>query len=106
MWFEDRLHLNEEGHRRVAAAVLDVLGSHDSADSHHDSADPWWEVPLPVVAATPRHVALAADAQWVGRHLVPWVGRRLRGVSSGDGRAAKDPVLRHLPGEPAPSSTE
>jgi hypothetical protein len=33
---------------------------------------------------------LAADLQWVREHLLPWVGRRLRGVSSGDGRDPKD----------------
>ena len=37
---------------------------------------------------------LSRDAQWVRRHLLPWVGRRLRGVSSGDGRTPKDVDLR------------
>ena len=30
-----------------------------------------------------------ADVRWVRRYLAPWVGRRLRGVSSGDGLSAK-----------------
>ncbi|MFB7376117.1 hypothetical protein ACFC0A_01760, partial [Kitasatospora purpeofusca] len=31
----------------------------------------------------------AADARWVRTHLGPWIGRRLTGRSSGDGRAPK-----------------
>jgi hypothetical protein len=37
--------------------------------------------------------ALAADAQWAATHLAPWILRRLRGVCSGDGIAAKRPDL-------------
>ena len=34
----------------------------------------------------------------MGKHLAPWVVRRLRGVSSGDGRLAKRPQLEvYLP---------
>jgi len=34
-----------------------------------------------------------SDAVWMGRHMAPWLLRRLRGVSSGDGRSAKRPEL-------------
>jgi hypothetical protein len=30
-----------------------------------------------------------ADVRWVRRYLAPWVGRRLRGASSGDGLSPK-----------------
>jgi hypothetical protein len=33
------------------------------------------------------------DARWVRHHLGPWIGRRLRGVSSGDGLTCKRPEL-------------
>jgi hypothetical protein len=36
---------------------------------------------------------LAGDLVWARRHLAPWVGRRLRGASSGDGMACKRPGL-------------
>jgi hypothetical protein len=39
---------------------------------------------------------LAQELAWVRGFVVPWVGRRLRGRSSGDGRAAKRPQLERL----------
>jgi len=94
LWHVDRLHLNPEGHARVAAAVLETLG----VDDPHLLGGPvgWWREPLPAAGPVARRDAVAADAVWVKDHLVPWVGRRLRGTSSGDGRAAKDAVPRVL----------
>ncbi len=91
LWHEDRLHLAPEGHARVAAAVLETLGVTD-----HDllgGPPGWWREPL--VAGAPRRRAtdLAADVRWVHRHFLPWVGRRLRGVSSGDGVRPKHAEL-------------
>ena len=83
LWHEDRLHLLPEGHARVAAAVLETLGVEDP---HLLGGAPgWWRVALPPGVATTRRADLAADVRWVRRHLLPWLGRRLRGVSSGDG---------------------
>jgi hypothetical protein len=84
LWHEDRLHLAPEGHARVAAAVLDALGVEESD---------WWRDELPGSARATRAAALVADARWVRVHLVPWIGRRIRGVSSGDGIAAKQPAF-------------
>jgi lysophospholipase L1-like esterase len=84
LWHADRLHLAPEGHARVAAAVLDALGLERSD---------WWRDELPGSARATRAAALAADARWVRVHLAPWIGRRIRGVSSGDGIAAKHPAL-------------
>lgn len=95
VWAPDRLHLDTEGHRRVAAAVLEQLGV-----TRRDvlGGEPgWWREPLPTAATAPRLAVLASDLDWARRHLVPWLGRRLRGTSSGDGRTAKDPVLRPVP---------
>jgi lysophospholipase L1-like esterase len=85
-WHTDRLHLNPEGHRRVAAAVLDVL-------DHRTGG--WYRQPLPHARKSKR-AALAQDISWVQGHLAPWVWRRVRGVSSGDGRTAKDTALRRI----------
>ena len=48
-----------------------------------------------------RQVARAAwvaarreDARWAREYLLPWVNRRLRGTSSGDGLLAKRPSLQ------------
>lgn len=95
-WGVDRLHLNELGHARVAANVLACLGVGDPEILGGPPG--WWEVPLPPAAPVSRRDALRADVEWTRVHLVPWVGRRLRGVSSGDGLAAKDPALRPVAG--------
>jgi lysophospholipase L1-like esterase len=94
LWHTDRLHLNADGHRRVAAATLEVLGVDDPELLGGEPG--WWRLPLPPRPPTSRRADLAGDATWVREHLLPWVGRRLRGVSSGDGREPKDTVLRHV----------
>ncbi len=91
LWHEDRLHLAPEGHARVAAAVLESLG----VDDPDLLAGPvgWWREPLPPGPAVRRRSDLVADVRWVRRHLTPWVLRRLRGRSSGDGLSAKQVEL-------------
>lgn len=84
-WSEDRLHLNSRGHARVADAVLEALG----LEVRHD-----WRAPLQPTPPQPWHRARRADLQWARSHLVPWVARRVRGVSSGDGVVAKAPRLQ------------
>lgn len=82
-WSADRIHLNEEGHRLVAAKVLDVLGV--------PGADSWrraWPPRVELDSRTRRR----EDARWVREFLLPWISRRLRGTSSGDGLAPKRPV--------------
>ncbi|WP_330237901.1 SGNH/GDSL hydrolase family protein [Streptomyces sp. NBC_00525] len=78
LWDVDRLHLTAEGHRRVAEAVWQALGLPAESD---------WRAPLPA-AVPPRWAARrAADVRFARQHLLPWIGRRLTGRSSGDGRA-------------------
>ena len=89
LWWTDRLHLNAAGHARVAAAALEYLGVGDPALLGGPAG--WWREPLPPRPPARRRDDLAADAAWVGKHLLPWIGRRLRGVSSGDGLDPKDP---------------
>lgn len=84
LWSADRLHLSAAGHRRVAAHVLTALGV---------EPDPqWWQTP-PVPPTPSWWAARAADLAWVGRHLLPWLKRRLTGRSSGDSVTAKRPTL-------------
>ncbi|MEU7314001.1 SGNH/GDSL hydrolase family protein [Streptomyces sp. NPDC007083] len=84
-WDEDRLHLSPEGHRRVAARCAEVLGHHPSTRS---------DAPWPQAAATPG--SRRADLYWARQYLLPWIGRRLRGESSGDHVQAKRPDLLPL----------
>ncbi len=83
---DDRLHLNPEGHRRVAARVCEVLGVPPEVD---------WRDPWPPVAPTPWVRRREEDLRWAREHLLPWVSRRVHGRSTGDGRPPKRP-------EPAP----
>lgn len=88
LWSIDRLHMNEFGHQRVAAHVLNALGV---------SPDPsWWNAP-PVPPRLSWTAQRAADARWTRDHLLPWVKRRITGRSSGDNVLAKRPELTRLP---------
>jgi lysophospholipase L1-like esterase len=84
MWADDRLHLTAEGHRRVAEAVWQTLGLPAESD---------WAVGLPPAARPAWAARRSADLRFTREHLVPWIGRRLTGRSSGDGRAPKRPHL-------------
>ena len=85
LWCDDRLHANSRGHERLAAAAASELGL--------EWPDERWREQLPHPPARRLPVRLAGDAVWMGRHLSPWVVRRIRGVSSGDGREPKRPEL-------------
>lgn len=95
-WSDDRLHANAAGHARIAAALADALGLPGSDGS--------WVQPLPTAPRRRPHQVAVAEAAWVRRHLAPWVGRRMRGRSSGDGRAPKRPELSPVPTSGAPPS--
>ena len=83
IWRPDRLHLNPDGHWRMAQGMLSLVSP--------DLADPTWEEPLPPPLAESSGSRAMDEAEWVVRYLLPWVGRRLTGRSSGDGRSAKRP---------------
>jgi lysophospholipase L1-like esterase len=78
----DRLHLNEEGHWRVAQGVLEVIGY------PFDSA---WRIPLPPAKPTPWIKQRITGVLWFFSFALPWILRRIQGKSSGDGRTAKYP---------------
>jgi lysophospholipase L1-like esterase len=74
-WSTDRLHLNTAGHQRVASLVLEALGHRREARA--------------VGSDAPETRRLRTEAQYYRQHVLPWVHRRLRGRSSGDGRTGK-----------------
>lgn len=91
VWHEDRLHLNADGHARVAAAAAFELGITD--EQVLGGPIGWWEENLPADTQGAMSKRMS-DLTWIGNHLLPWVSRRLRGVSSGDSITAKQPDLR------------
>jgi lysophospholipase L1-like esterase len=84
----DRLHLNAEGHNRVAQALLQKLGYQFDAS---------WRIPLPPAQPTPWIKKRLISALWFFTFALPWIWRRLRGKSSGDGRSAKYPTPTSWP---------
>ncbi|MCX5415498.1 SGNH/GDSL hydrolase family protein [Streptomyces sp. NBC_00059] len=86
-WDNDRLHLSPEGHTRVALRAAQVLGLDVPADP-----DQVW----PPQAHRGTLEVRRDDIQWAREYLVPWIGRRLRGESSGDHVEAKRPDLLPL----------
>ncbi len=86
-WSEDRLHLSAEGHARVARLAARVLGVPDVPDP-----DAPFALTVPVGPAEARR----ENVRWAREYFVPWIGRRLRGESSGDDVTAKRPDLLPL----------
>jgi lysophospholipase L1-like esterase len=84
----DGLHPSSEGHARIAAAVAQSLGLPDADDS--------WLTPLSPLQPAPFARRTHARAQWTYEFLVPWLGRRALGRSSGDGRCPKRPTLERV----------
>jgi lysophospholipase L1-like esterase len=97
-WCPDRLHLAPDGHRRVALRACEVVGVPVLDD---------WREPLPGSAAASTRSWLRArmeDLHWAREYAAPWLQRRLRGVSSGDGMSPKRPELLPLPGPVIPGT--
>ena len=88
LWCPDRLHLGPEGHRRVALRVCEAAGLPVHADWREPLAEPG--------RRTGWLTARRDDLGWAREYAGPWVQRRLRGVSSGDGLPPKRPDLLPL----------
>lgn len=88
-WNDDRLHLNPDGHRRVALAAAEALGVPVAQD---------WREPYPPMRPQPWKDARRDDLRWARTYLTPWLARRINGTSSGDGIVPKRPDLAPLDG--------
>ena len=84
----DRLHLNSMGHDRVAQAVLEIIGL---------PFDARWREPLPPAKAESKALRTFVTMMWFITFALPWMWRRARGKSSGDGRSCKYPIAIHWP---------
>lgn len=90
-WYEDRLHLSSEGHRRMALCVAETIGLPVEED---------WRAPWPPMERPDWLTLRREDVRWARMYLLPWIGRRATGRSTGDGRSPKLPVLASWSGEP------
>lgn len=90
-WSPDRLHANGVGHEYLmwgAALALGVPEARERLDELKANAAP--QERRGAIRET------AAEAAWVWEHLRPWIVRRLKGTSSGDGISAKRPEMLPL----------
>lgn len=76
-WSRDQLHLGPLGHRRVAANVLSAL-----------------QVAIPDFGPDPGEPARPRTSAYWREYVLPWIGRRLTGRSSGDNREPKIATLQ------------
>jgi len=79
IWDEDRLHLNPRGHELVSQAAMQALGW---GGGH------WLVTPGDIPQSSFPHRVIG-HLTWTKNHGWPWVRRRFRGASSGDGISAK-----------------
>jgi lysophospholipase L1-like esterase len=76
-WSVDKLHLNAAGHARVAGNVLEALG-----------------VPILSPGSDRSDIVRPRTSAYWREYVLPWIGRRLTGRSSGDNREPKSAILR------------
>jgi lysophospholipase L1-like esterase len=84
----DRLHLNTTGHYRVAQAVLEKIGA---------PFDSGWKESVIASKKKPWIIRKALTLLWILTFALPWIWRRIRGRSSGDGRSGKYTSLTSWP---------
>ncbi|WP_447036669.1 SGNH/GDSL hydrolase family protein [Streptomyces sp. DSM 118878] len=87
LWSGDRLHASPLGHARIAAGMADALG----VPGHEG-----WSATLPPLPPMSVLGEVTGEARWLAGFMGPWLWRRLRGRSSGDGRVAKRPDLAEV----------
>ncbi|MEP7090024.1 MAG: SGNH/GDSL hydrolase family protein [Nocardioidaceae bacterium] len=86
LWDDDRLHVNTDGHRRIAAALAEAYGL-DAEDWRAGIAADDSPGPVRVVAR---------ELRWIASHMTPWVWGRVRGHEFATGGRCKRPDLLPL----------
>lgn len=84
LWYDDRLHGNSDGHRRVAIALAAAYGL---TDEDWRAEPPDETVPEGMLRVVRR------EAGWVASHFVPWAWGRVRREEYATGGRCKRPDL-------------
>jgi lysophospholipase L1-like esterase len=84
-WDIDRVHASTKGHIIFAAAAAEAL---NLPGSNHD-----WAESSGSLRRLPFRDRTYGQLRWTQEKFMPWVWRRLRGLSSTDGRVPKCPRL-------------
>jgi len=87
-WDIDRVHASTKGHILFAAAAAEAL---NLPGSNHD-----WAEASGSLTRLPFKSRTYGQLRWAHEKLMPWVWRRLRGMSSADGRVPRRPNLEPL----------
>ncbi len=87
-WAIDRVHASAKGHMLFAAAAAEAL---NLPGSNHD-----WAHATPDAQRRSRASGAYEQLRWTQDSFFPWIWRRLRGMSSADGREPKRPQLESL----------
>ncbi|GAB3308669.1 SGNH/GDSL hydrolase family protein [Epidermidibacterium keratini] len=82
MWHPDRLHATPLGHETIAAGLAHALGL-SGFESYAD--------PLDAIDPSPWRDRRRADTEWLRTYFGPYVVRKIRGRSMGDGLSPKRP---------------
>jgi lysophospholipase L1-like esterase len=80
-WADDMVHFSGHGHIKVANEAARILGLSERIP----------EAPAHAIEAPPRD--LISTLRWYREYVIPFIGRRLRGASSGDGMSSKHSQL-------------
>lgn len=84
-WDIDRVHASTKGHIMFAAAAAEAL---NLPGSNHD-----WAESSGSLRRLPFRDRTYGQLRWTQEKFMPWIWRRLRGLSSADGRVPKRPQL-------------
>ncbi|OBF10319.1 lysophospholipase [Mycobacterium sp. ACS4054] len=87
-WAIDRVHASAKGHMLFAAAAAEAL---NLPGSNHD-----WAHATADARRRSRTSGAYEQLRWTQDSFFPWIWRRLRGMSSADGREPKRPQLESL----------
>jgi len=83
LWHEDRIHANQVGHARIAAALAHTLGV--------PGVDGSWADDLPPRPPRSRVDRVREELHWIRRHLLPWIRRHGSPASRGERSPASTP---------------